>query len=292
MFWFKMADIGFGIDGREKYKWKTGKYLSQFAISETMFYNLKQQIEIKIIENNQGDQGGLIDTGKYMICEKERKKYLVARFGHYREALIFCPDDWSGSKMKLQVNPGIYTEEGITLNQFLSMAGIHSAFISRDAVLLHASYIQTPKGAVLFTAPSQTGKSTQASLWERFAGAEIINGDRAIVRKKGEQWFAYGISVCGSSDICKNKEAPVRVIIVLEQGKENTVQEMSRAEKYRSLLLASALYNWDIRQVEKVTEIILRLMEEVRVVRFICRPDEDAVRTLQRHLRKVEEDDS
>ncbi|WP_370839368.1 hypothetical protein [Intestinibacter bartlettii] len=39
------------------------------------------------------------------------------------------------------------------------------------------SLIGKDKG-ILFSAPSGTGKSTQADLWEKYENAEIINGDR------------------------------------------------------------------------------------------------------------------
>ena len=48
--------------------------------------------------------------------------------------------------------------------------------------------------AILFSAPSGTGKSTQADLWQKYVrGVEIINGDRAIIGIEDNGVKAYGL---------------------------------------------------------------------------------------------------
>ena len=71
-----------------------------------------------------------------------------------------------------------------------------------SCVLLHASVIEYAGGAVLFSAPSGTGKSTQAALWARHRGAHIRNGDKAGVRVLPDSVRAYGVS---SNWIVKNQ---------------------------------------------------------------------------------------
>lgn len=285
-----MADIGFCIDDKEG-AIPIGEYLQLFQINPTDYEVIGEKIKISIQRSKPVALHEVKDKGSYTVCQDNGNIVVATRYGCCKYGIVFKVDEWAGEEILLQINSEI-SKESFNLNQLLSMTGIHSAFLSRDAITVHASYIETQKGAILFTAPSQTGKSTQAELWKRYTGAEIINGDRALVRKQDERWFAYGISVCGSSEICKNKKVPIRSIVVLEQGKENVIQDMSRGEKYRALLLASAVYNWDADQLEKVTEIIMQLMEEVRIIKLVCRPDEDAVRTLQAYLREVEENDS
>ena len=54
------------------------------------------------------------------------------------------------------------------------------------ALVFHASYVGCDGGAMLFTAPSGTGKSTQAELWRVHRGARVLNGDKAAVRSTVE----------------------------------------------------------------------------------------------------------
>ena len=153
---------------------------------------------------------------------------------------------------------------------------------------LHAAFIGIGRDsdcrAVLFTGASGAGKSTQAELWRKFAGARLINGDRAALKYSGEDWRAFGIPNCGSSRVCVNEDCPVSAIVAVEKGTENRIEEMNGIEKYRSLILATAFYQWDIYESRKVHELIEKLIREVPVVRLVCRPDKDAVLTLRQYL--------
>ena len=86
------------------------------------------------------------------------------------------------------------------------MNSIHNAFayigfeeimLRYGAMILHSSFIQTRYGGILFSGSSGIGKSTQADLWREYCDAEILNGDRTIIRKKDFVWKAYGSPYAG-----------------------------------------------------------------------------------------------
>lgn len=278
-----MADIGFSIEQKDVCL-KSGEYLELFEIEKEEYDITEKQVRVNVIENRPEELKIIKDYGKYVLCNKDNKKIIFAPYGHYYPAVTFCHRDWYEDECGLCIAPGIAQEGKFTINKLFSIAGIHSAFLKRGGLVLHASYVVTAQGAILFTAPSQIGKSTQARLWKEFAGAEIINGDRVIIRKKKDKWYAYGYSVCGSSDICKNREVPIQVIVVLEQGKKNEIKSMSKIEKYRALLLASAIYSWDMEQINMADKIISKIIDETVIVRLACLPDENAVHTLKNYL--------
>ena len=56
------------------------------------------------------------------------------------------------------------------------------------------------------------GKSTQADLWNKYEGCEIINGDRSAITKKDGVWNAYGLPFAGSSRIYKNVKNPIKCV--------------------------------------------------------------------------------
>ena len=85
---------------------------------------------------------------------------------------------------------------------FTSLFALERQMIRRDSMILHCAYIKYCGAAILFSAPSETGKSTQAGLWEKYRGSETVNGDRALLRKIDGRWTACGWPVCGSSEIC------------------------------------------------------------------------------------------
>lgn len=108
----------------------------------------------------------------------------------------------------------------------INCLGFEKTMSEHGLFILHASLIRTRRGAVLFTAPSGTGKSTQADLWKKYRGAEIINGDRSGVWKNGNTWMAGGVPWCGTSGIMKNKTMPLLAIVILRQGLENEVRDL------------------------------------------------------------------
>lgn len=77
---------------------------------------------------------------------------------------------------------------------FASLFALERRMLQKDSFILHSAYIRHRGRAILFSAPSGTGKSTQASLWAQYAGAEIINGDRALLQKVQDCWMARGLA--------------------------------------------------------------------------------------------------
>ena len=59
------------------------------------------------------------------------------------------------------------------------LLGLETLLLKYDGLLLHSSFIRWRGEGILFSAPSGTGKSTQADLWVKYEDAEILNGDRA-----------------------------------------------------------------------------------------------------------------
>lgn len=176
----------------------------------------------------------------------------------------------------------------MTADIVLGRAGLHRAMLLRGRPVIHAAYVDIGGEALLFTAPSGTGKSTQADLWRRFAGAEIINGDRVLLQWGAEtdagRLYACGYPVCGSSAICLDRTLPVRAIVLLSQGMENRVTRPGGAEAVRALLSATEVYRWDVNEIDTALALARRAAEAVPVLRLTCRPDREAVEVLREAL--------
>ena len=88
--------------------------------------------------------------------------------------------------------------------------------------------------AVAIDGPSGAGKSTQAELWRQYAGAQVINGDRSLVRPG--DGTVHGILYSGTSGICQNVSAPLRAIVLPVQGAENRVYPLRPKEAFMAVL--------------------------------------------------------
>ena len=169
--------------------------------------------------------------------------------------------------------------------QILDALDLFHLLMEDGALVLHGSYIVHAGEGIVFSAPSGTGKSTQAALWEQFRGAEVINGDRCLLRMgpDGRVW-AHGICYSGTSRICKNRSAPLKALVLLGQATENHIRVPRGLESFRFLLAQCAYRTWNPREVRIITEILSRILSAAPVFRLDCRPDESAVETLETML--------
>lgn len=171
---------------------------------------------------------------------------------------------------------GSETTPPAVLNMLL--IGLLPVVARSSGLLLHASLVEHRGRAVAFTASSGTGKSTQADLWHEHLGAEIMNGDRAFIRRFDDEWRAYGSPWAGSSPYIKNVKAPLAGIVVLRQAPENRIRRLNAAE------VMAYLYNnvrypfWDEEATAASLETLDALIREIPIFLLECRPDEEAVR--------------
>lgn len=170
----------------------------------------------------------------------------------------------------------------------LNMIGIEKILMRQQALILHASFIKWGEKGILFSAPSGTGKSTQADLWQKYLGAEIINGDRAGIRKKDGVWRAYGLPYAGSSKIYRNESALLSAIVVLEQAEENSICPLGHTEAVVRLLPEFSLHRWDATFMNQAMDLITEIVENVPVYLLKCRPDKRAVEILIETIEKEE----
>lgn len=172
----------------------------------------------------------------------------------------------------------------ISAKNALEESGIFRMLAEHGGVVLHSSYIITQRGeALLFSAPSGTGKSTQAELWRSYAGAKVINGDRALVKAENGV-TANGILFSGTSGISENVTAPLRALILLRQSGKNELRSVSGKEAFMRLLPQCSYYPDEEENLRLVTGILAEIISAVPVYDFGCVPDESAVSALSEVL--------
>ncbi len=223
-------------------------------------------------------------TGSYEIRRKEGHRFLLHHWMTHRYAFGLYLDDLFGEgDILLYCN--LLTEPiQLSAAHLMGAVGIHHRLLQRGCTVIHASYIAHEGKGILFTAPSQTGKSTQADLWHRHAGAEVLNGDRALLICREGHWYTGGYIACGSSGVCKNKILPLNAIVLLAQGPENIVRPATEKERIHALFSAMEFYHWSTEDLDLALALAGRIAMQAPTLHLSCRPDEDAVRTLQNCL--------
>lgn len=155
-------------------------------------------------------------------------------------------------------------------------------FLVKDGgLILHASCVEHQGEAIVFTAPSGTGKSTQAELWKNCRSARIINGDRIALRIGDRGVEARGIPFAGSSNIAEPVCLPLRAIVCLAQAPQTTIDRLSGAKAFRLLWEGVSVNIWNRDDVAQCSQTVARVAQQVPIWLLACTPDESAVRALE-----------
>jgi len=177
----------------------------------------------------------------------------------------------------------VSTDELSPVNIQKSLA-LETQIIDFDGIFMHASLVKVGGKGIIFSAPSGVGKSTQASLWEKYRGAEILNGDRAAIRFINGNWTAYGSPWAGSSGIYRNDSAEICAIVFLSQSKGNTVTKLDGVRAFNAMMKGGILPYWSKEKMLSACCISERILSDVPIFEFACTPDLSAVEELEKYI--------
>ncbi len=171
---------------------------------------------------------------------------------------------------------------GKDMFHFWGMIGLPHIFLKHNRLMIHCSYIISNGKAILFCGKSGVGKSTQAKLWQEYADAKIINGDKAVIYSENGRLYVSSLPMSGTSNICLNETAEVGAIVMLNQGMENAAESTGAVEKV-SMLAQNCYFDfWRDGEAVNVVDLCLRFSNLTQIVRFECLPDKSAVEYLKR----------
>lgn len=281
---FLFGDILFRWDGGG-YELAKGRYCERFRthgakVAETVTFRAQFESLEKYTRYPR-----LAENEVYDIYRIDGEKLLIYHWGKLRSGFGIWPERIeAGREDVCAFDFEMKNQVPMSTDWFFGVSGLHGALLKKNAPILHASYIDYRGRGILFTAPSQTGKSTQAQLWHDVCAAEIINGDRVLLRKRGDIWHSFGYPCCGSSQICVNRAVPLAVIAVVQQNAENRVEELSTAQKMKAIVTATEMYPGNYEELQRALNLAEDLISKVPVVRLCCRPDKGAVTALKEYL--------
>jgi len=149
--------------------------------------------------------------------------------------------------------------------------------VEYGAMLIHSAAISVDNEGYLFTALSGTGKTTHVNLWLKKFGdrAEIINGDKPIIRKTDGKFHVYGTPWCGKEGINVNTHVPVKGICILERGERNVIKEVPHNIALSELLGQTSRPS-DAPGMNALLDILDKLISEVPVYRLSCNMNPEA----------------
>lgn len=189
----------------------------------------------------------------------------------------------SGKAHRVQMK-AVEKIRGFGVQSVLNALETEHLVLEAGGVILHASFVEVQGKGILFTAPSQTGKSTQAELWRRFRGAGIINGDRAVMRLVAGVPLAAGLPFAGSSEYCENRTVPLAAIVCLRQAPATEIHPLRGIAAFRRVWEGCCVNTWNQDDLNRAVDIVRELISRVPVFELACTPDETAVTALEQAL--------
>lgn len=190
-----------------------------------------------------------------------------------------------GKHHRVQLRRQTYTA-GIGTHTVLEALAAEHLVARNSGFVFHCAYISRNGRAILFTAPSGTGKSTQAELWRKHRGAKILNGDRAVIRLQEGRLYACGIPFAGSSDYCENVTLPIEAIVYLSQAPVTGIRKLRGYEAFQKIWEGVSVNTWDREDMEQVSAAAQQAAQ-LPVYHLACTPDESAVLALERELGRL-----
>lgn len=152
----------------------------------------------------------------------------------------------------------------------------YSHMVKRRALQIHSSLIRWEGKGLLFLGPSGIGKTTQAELWSRFLGADILNGDMSYVQEASRGFVGWGTPWHGSSPYCMNASVPIYGVVVLKQAEENRIRALDGFERLTAVSKNIFYPLWMEGGMDFCLPTMDRFLAQVPVYELACRPDEEA----------------
>lgn len=284
MKFYRFADVEVAVDIQDAWMYEDDRQLAPFRVQKV---DNPYIFTFELVSSLLCPNGELVTMipGARVYRENDNYVHYIGTVKEgWEEAYIRTVHGKPQSHVQIKISTHI-TRIGV--KTVLNSIGAEHLVADTGGFVFHCAYIVYSGKAILFTAPSGTGKSTQAELWAQYRGAEIINGDRAAVCVR-DGVFAEGIPFCGSSPYCRNRTLPLAAIVYLSQARETNIRKLRGVEAFMKIWEGVSVNTWITEDMEAVSNAVLQVAAEIPLYHLACTPDESAVIALEEALRKQE----
>lgn len=214
--------------------------------------------------------------GQEIICGHTAAGEAVFEFIWFGDTAgwVVCSEDYSKGRL---ITTDKHTKMAID-NALMIMFALATA--DKGTALFHAAVVSYKGKGYMFLGPSGTGKSTHASLWQRYiADTALVNDDNPVVRiGKDGSAFVYGSPWSGKTPCYRNVRYPLGSIVLLSQAPYNKIERMSGIYAYAALMESISGKRWDERIADGLHQTENALASSIPVWHLECLPDEEAAK--------------
>ena len=261
--------------------------LSNYAINDlntkidgTIFYSVSDKIDEPLgecISENLGNYLYKTDTGFSVIRKFSQIHEILFRIDYnteFNNAFLYVFD--------------VSALGGVPLERYIHNC-LGEAFsymaLKNKRVTFHSSCIDYNGQGICFSAPSGTGKSTHAGLWQKcFPETEILNDDTPLIyiSKEGEV-LVSGTPWSGKTELNINRQIPLKGIVRLYQNKTNVVSDIKGINAFKTIY--GQTKNLGIKEFfDNTASVLNKVVESVPVVHLGCNISDEAVMVVKQKL--------
>lgn len=266
--------------------------MGKFEITEPNFEDRKIYYEIEFTDDIKSYSEKYGENGQNRVLAKRinlmvlstpsgecRHLYFLNTELPYAVSLQTAEDKWKVWVLS-DINSELHWD-----TVFVAMLSLEKHMFANGDMILHTAFLCHDGQAILFSGPSEIGKSTQAGLWEKYTSdSHTVNGDRGLLMKENGVWHVCGWPICGSSDICNNEKYPVKAIVMLRQAKENRCELLRGVQAFRELLPQITVNTWNSAFQLKAMDNIEDLINNIDVYELFCNISPEAVECLKEKI--------
>ncbi|AFQ45965.1 hypothetical protein [Desulfosporosinus meridiei] len=242
-----------------------------------------KEINLEIVTK---DSEKIIKPEGLLLIDNEAKWVCLSE-GYYNTSIYVCDEntgeilgradanqDWSRAEITF-LKHNQTAKVGVF--NFFSEIILRNRIIFYQGIVIHAAAISWEGLGIIFTAPSETGKSTQAELWTKYKGARILNDDRPALRLDNDKTYVHGTPWSGKKELFLNESAPLTAIILLEQASQNSISRMPVTKVVPYIMPRCFLPYYNQAIMEKCLNNLGQMLAKTPVYLLKCRPDFQAV---------------
>ena len=135
---------------------------------------------------------------------------------------------------------------------------IANLLVEENIIVFHGSSFKVDNCGFIVTARSGVGKSTHVRLLNQYLGDDIeyINDDKPLIKIENNEPVIYSSPWNGKERRGNNTSAPMKAVIFIDRGVDNTYKKLDNNEQVYFKLLSQIYLPKEKSKREKALEII------------------------------------
>lgn len=278
----QVGGVRFVVDIPLAYQWSEND--ERFLVSKEIPFEREVQVRIRFTEQPiEPHSKPLSDEEGIRVWQDDDAEVRSFRAFFLEDHPLYAVSHWRDNCVDIQFKSPCLAW-GHPNNSLWPLMALEAQLLMTGGLILHSCYTQYQGGAILFTAPSGTGKTTQGTLWRRMFGSEIVNGDLSLLRRVEGKWHACGYPMSGSAPECENRSYPIQAIVVVRQSPGNRVEELSVSRKLGLVYSECTVNTWSKTRTSLALDLVTSLVMSVPVVVLHCNLEDEAALVLHKYL--------